>query len=107
MQLPTYDGTKSYQNLLVGVYGGVDSNGELLESHLDAVIHNKPLNSVRGGYYERSNGGINVRNGRGYYWRLDSSSDNSAGHLLAYSTYFNSQNAHFKGHGMALRCLVR
>ena len=102
-QLPTYDGTKSYQNLLVGVYGGVNDG-----SNRDSIIQQKPINLIHNGFYDYDSGGIGGRNNVGYYWRPSSVSADNARSLYFHSTYLSPLGyGNDKGLGFSLRCLVR
>ena len=104
-QLPTYDGTKSYQNLLVGVYGGQEGI-DWLSTRLDTVTQNIPINLIRNGYYKYDSGSISSRNNYGYYWWLQASSNMLAMHLRLNATALYSQHHSHKGAGYSLRCLV-
>ena len=105
LQLPTYDGTKSYQNLLVEVYGGTD--GYLLDSNLDVIIQNNPISFIRSGRYYYGSGSIVDRSNESFYWGLIPVSDTYARYLYFYSTYLNPQSSNYKGNGFSFRCLVR
>ena len=104
-QLPTYDGTKSYQNLLVGVYGG--TYGNLADSHIDTMVYNKPVNFDRGGHYYRGSGYIISRNGSGFYWQTQATT-NTYGRYLNFSlSVLTPHPVSDKGYGFSIRCLVR
>ena len=100
MQLPTYDGTKSYQNLLVGVYGGID-----IGNNRDAILRRKPSNFVNAGDYHY-NGYLGGRGGNNY-WLSVTRSSIVAANLYFTSNYFNPQEGYQKGSGFSLRCLGR
>ena len=106
-QLPTYSGTKSYQNLLVEVYGG--TSGTLSGSHLDAIIQNNPTSFVRSGAYRFDSGSLTYypRTNYGFFWEATPYSATNARYLYFYSTYLTPQNNSNKGNGISLRCLVR
>ena len=106
-QLPTYDGTKSYQNLLIGVYGETwNSNWQNWDdSHKDTVLQQEPTNLIRGGRYYSGN--IATRNNEGYFWTYQSILAADSGSLRFHSTALYPSNANAKGHGFSLRCLVR
>ena len=100
-QLPTYNGTKSYQNLLVEVYGIDMGSGKK-----DYYLQIKPTNLIRGGLYNYGSGGITNDKYSGFYWESRSYTI-----IYAWSLYFsygglNSQNGNNKGMGFSLRCLV-
>ena len=107
-QLPTYNGTKSYQNLLVEVYGMVTATGgSTYRINVDSQLQLDPFDFVDSGYYSCSSGYTNLRNGGGGYWQLNAYTEPYSRDLLFYSTYLNPQYVNEKGYGMALRCLVR
>ena len=106
-QLPTYDSTKSYQNLLVEVYGGQESNGTIGRTiNSDSVIQFSSISFIRSGYYSYSSGGISVRDSNGYLWELEAVLTIAARILYFNSTYLYPQNTTYKGSGFPLRCLV-
>ena len=104
-QLPTYDGTKSYQNLLVGVYGiAWNSNWkEWNETHMDAPPQQKPISFIRSGWY--SSGNIGRLSTDGYYWHLRANSDITVSISWFVSAALYPQGTNGKGYGHSLRCL--
>ena len=104
-QLPTYDGTKSYQNLLVGVYG-VTWNSDWLnwnKSNIDVALQRNPINIIRSGRYSSSL--IQFGTLGGYYWQSIAAANNAAGNLAFYEYYLFPEMAYSKDYGMTLRCL--
>ena len=108
-QLPTYDGTKSYQNLLVEVYGGTWNSDWLNwpNANMDAILHNPAINLVRSGYYKYDPGVILHRSSDGDYWQSRVYSETNARGLDFISTRLLPQYSGLKGDGFTLRCLVR
>ena len=107
-QLPTYDGTKSYQNLLVGVYGGQESKGNLFTTNSDSIIHFQPIAFIRGGNYNCSSGSINnLLSSFGTYWESRAYLTDLAWYFNLNFTTLDSQAGSPKGNGYSLRCLVR
>ena len=110
-QLPTYDGTKSYQNLLVGVYGmvsyGLINYGKYDKA--DSQIQSTPLDLIRSGTYSYTSGYINNRSDEGHYWQPIVYSEFNVRYLSFYVTLLYPQDGgwYHKGYGMPLRCLVR
>ena len=102
-QLPTNDGTKSYQNLLVGVYGMQTSN----RTNFDTEIQQKPFNFIRSGRYNYDIGNITFLTNDGYYWQAKTSSAVEVETLLFYATRISVQTSYPKGRGQPLRCLGR
>ena len=102
-QLPTYDGTKSYQNLLVGVYEMTTSN----RINYDTEVQRIPLDFIRGGYYWHVNGRISDKTDLGRYWGVVSNSSTSAQSFGFGSVLLDPQHTNGKGVGLFLRCLVR
>ena len=101
-QLPTYDGTKSYQNLLVEVYGISESYSAVgVKINSDSSIQFPPFNFIRSGFYIYSSGQTNFA-WRGSFWYSTISVD-----LLFNSDTLRTQDSSAKGFGLTLRCLVR
>ena len=104
-QLPTYSGTKNYQNLLVEVYGGT-TGSDWPSTKLDAIIQNDPINLIRSGLY--GSGSISYRNTDGDYWQSKVTNTSYVMRLFFYSTGLGPQDeSGAKGRGFPLRCLVR
>ena len=108
MQLPTYDGTKSYQNLLVGVYG-MESTGTTVKLRYDTELQQNPLDFIRSGSYSYISGNINARDSSGYYWESRAGSITNTWRMRFDSIYFGAQYLNYgdKGNGLSVRCLVR
>ena len=100
-QLPTYDGTKSYQNLLVEVYGGKD-----IGDNRDTIIQNMPANFIRSGNYS-SSGTIVRRNSSGRYWYDQVYTNKTAFGLSFGDTNLDPRVADNRDNGYTVRCLVR
>ena len=107
LQLPTYDGTKSYQNLLVGVYGGQEGANWLPNINLDTITQSVPISLVRSGYYDYKAGNVNSRNIAGNYWESRVSSESYADRLNFDIASLLPQINYIKSQGFQLRCLVR
>ena len=105
-QLPTYDGTKSYQNLLVEVYGGQASGGNNLTINSDSIIQFSPLGFIRGGNYYYASGRISNRNSFGDYWQFGGSDIENAQFSDFGASYLSAQASANKGYGFPIRCLV-
>ena len=108
-QLPTYNGTKSYQNLLVGVYGiQVGGSWSAPLHNPDSVMHQSPLNFSRSGYYSCNSGSTNSGRSDGYYHSSRTGSATTMQYLNFNSTYLLPLNNYYeRGAGITLRCLVR
>ena len=74
---------------------------------LDTQIQRNPSAFARSGNYKYSTGETLSYGGSGYLWYKYVSSDNNANYLDFGSTFLVPRDAHRKGHGMSLRCLVR
>ena len=103
-QLPTYDGTKSYQNLLVGVYGGQYVDGSMGINRADAFLQQLPTNLIRSGYYSYKSGSIGNSNGN--YWELQAHSITNTKYLVFNDNLLSPRFNDNKGVGYSLRCLV-
>ena len=106
-QLPTYDGTKSYQNLLVGVYGGQYVSGNTGIDKADSFMKRPPTNFIRGGHYNYNSGRVSDRSSGGWYWYPNSTSTTRANRLTFGSDYLIPNDSYNKGQGFPLRCLAR
>ena len=107
-QLPTYDGTKSYQNLLVEVYGIISYASIGYYSKADSQVQSTPLNIVRNGNYRHNYGDIAARSSNGYYWYPEVLSSTSGRDILISETAtVIIARGNSKGDGISLRCLVR
>ena len=73
----------------------------------DNGIQRAPLSFVRGGYYNYSNGILDLRGSDGFYWETRVNSGAIAYHLDFYSTNLRPQYSSNKGYGFSLRCLAR
>ena len=71
------------------------------------VGKNSFLNFLRTGGYYRSNGGIIERDTAGYWWSPIVGSAEYSHFLVTYLTYVNPLDSHYRGHGFAVRCVVR
>ena len=106
-QLPTHNGTKSYQNLLVGVYGGQESNTTLETINSDSITQLLPFSFAHSGRYSYSTGVLSSRGSYGYYQKAAAHSAVSISSTNFTSTSLNPQDTASKGTGTSLRCLVR
>ena len=103
-QLPTYDGTKSYQNLLVGVYK-IEPGNTTTKPKYDTEIQIMPLDLIHSGNYDYNFGSAKTDKEYGYYWEQRTNSIMEARNLYFRSINFNPQSSRNKGYGLALRCL--
>ena len=106
-QLPTYNGTKSYQNLLVEVYGKQTSDSLGFFDRADAQVHFSPIYMGREGEYSYISGKATNRGTDGTLWQSTSHSASNAKDLVFHSTFLGTLYASDKGRGYSLRCLVR
>ena len=105
-RLPTYNGTKSYQNLLVGVYETRTASTSWNGYKLDTQINKNPLSLIRNGYYIYSSGEIYDRTGQGLYLQSKAISADNIGVLHFTPGRLGTQNGFYKGNGYSIRCLV-
>lgn len=70
-------------------------------------MRREPLNFLRTGAYDRSNGYINVRVTLGNWWSFAAGSDVRGRDLDTYPTNVHPQNNDSRGHGFAVRFVVR
>ena len=99
----SHSGTKSYQNLLVDVYGGERTSGASSESfNLDS-----PFNFTRTGYYNITAGDLTSESLAGSFWENEIYYENHARLLRFYRNELIPQYANGKGYGFSLRYLVR
>ena len=103
--LPTYDGNKSYYNLIINVYGGINRNPALSNSQADGYILNNPLSFFRSGYYYWESASRNSRGSRGYDWESRIVSATNSNYLSFYSTYLYPQDGTSRGYGFSVRCV--
>jgi len=66
-----------------------------------------PLNFLRTGYYNRSDGNVNVRVTRGFWWSTTAGSNAYGLNLATNPTVVDPQNNYYRGYGFAVRCVVR
>ncbi len=62
---------------------------------------------LRTGIYDRSNGRIYARVTYGYWWSVASGSATGGHYLNTSPTVVGPQYNHYRGHGFAVRCVVR
>ena len=103
---PSHSDTKSYQNLLVDVYGGEDGNYD------GANLGNIPLlntfSYMRTGRFLYTSGKIENAGAYGFYLESEANSDKKFESFVSKTDYLSPQNTHYaKGNGFSLRCLVR
>ncbi len=65
------------------------------------------LNFLRTGVYVRSNGLIFGRVTDGYWWSTTAGSATNGHYLDTYPTGVGPQDNNYRGHGFAVRCVVR
>ena len=109
-QLPTYSGTKSYQNLLGEVYGITSENRDWQiwnGSYMGTTLQGIPISFILNGIYSHDTGSINNLNSYGYYSESNSSSTIYSYMLRFYSTGINTLGISPRGTGQSLRCLIR
>ena len=106
-QLPTYDGTKSYQNLLVEVYEMQTYNlWDGSWNNLDTALQVLPISLIHSGIYNY-NYGIITNTGTGYYLESIPYNTTNVWYLHFLSAYLDPRTSLHKGYGYSLRCLVR
>ena len=98
--LATYDGNKSYKNLIIDVYGRENAN-----PNRDTGILYLPLSFLRSGNYNYSNGNKDNRGSDGYYWESRIASATYSNYLYFNSARLGPQNGTSRGHGFSVRCL--
>ena len=105
-QLPTYNGTKSYQNLLVEVYGGVGSS--LKNSRVGVITQNKPVNFILSGvYYHDSGTGRETALNDSTLWTKDSKVGRQQSQEFgATIQMLGATHDGTRGFGFSFRCLV-
>ena len=103
--LPTYDGNKSYYNLITNVYGGINRNPALSNSQADGYILQQPLSFLRSGNYSWESASRNSRGSYGHYWESRFYSSTSSYYLSFSSTDLYPQNDNYRGRGISVRCL--
>ena len=97
-----YSDTKSYQNLLVDVYGG--ENSYFASTSFSSSVLRSPIQLGYGNIYRFYDGNFNYSNGS--YWLSVVANNTRAHFLYFYSGYLRAINAYDKGAGMPIRCLV-
>ena len=104
--LPTYeaDSNKSYYNLIINVYGGIE-RANISNSQADGYILNNPLSFFRSGYYVYSSATHYGRSLYGYSWESRISSATNSNYLGFGSAYLNPQNGRNRGDGFSVRCV--
>ena len=100
----TYSGAKSYQNLLVDVYGGTDYKHLGFTDNEDSILLMPVFTFTRSGFY---NADVSSQQSNGYFWERDGSEESMARNLIFYGTLMYPQNYGYRGLGFSLRCLVR
>lgn len=70
-------------------------------------LSQKSLNFLRTGVYDRLNGGINGRVSGGNWWSSATGPGMNGHHLGTAPTDIGSQRNNYRGHGFAVRCVVR
>ena len=98
-RLPSKEGNKSYQNLLINSYN--------TPTNSDAALLAMPLSFVRAGYYYSGDGSFYNQGGNGVLW---SSTVYSSG--FTYLLRFRDSNVYpqynyGRGYGGSVRCVVR
>ncbi len=68
------------------------------------LINYPPL---RTGFYDRSYGYINVRATHGNWWSATAGAATDGHYLVTNPTYVSPQDNYYRGHGFAVRCMVR
>ena len=105
-QLPTYDGTKSYQNLLVEVYETSYSDGWITDSrNFGGEILISSL--TRSGRYSHIYGSATYLGSEGYYFTKTAYNSAYTASLAFSGTSSIIMYTGDKGYGFKLRCLVR
>ena len=99
--LLSYSGIKSYQNLLVDVYGGTSTWGAR-----NVFVQMTPLSFAMSGHYYWLYGGIDYQAMRSLFWTQAYASYTDAYYRYVTDTYFSTYSI-AKAEGMSLRCLVR
>ena len=107
-QLPTYDGTKSYQNLLVEVYELTEaSDPSKYKINTDSQLHFIPISLVHNGRYYFSDGETHDF-GYTFYWQSSRAYDATQSFTLhTCSSYIFPVYSYARGYGQSLRCLGR
>jgi len=70
-------------------------------------MREETLNFLRTGLYSRSNGYIYYRVTNGLWWSFASGSATGGHDLGTGPTYVLPQRNYYRGHGFAVRCVVR
>ena len=104
-QLPTYSGTKSYQNLLVEVYGGTEVYN--FKGNFDSLAQLTPMNFARSGVYNGSAGSTSHTTSAGRYVQARVNSKGDFMTLTFFDNYMQLGFPYNKGYGFSLRCLGR
>ena len=65
------------------------------------------FNFLRTGIYDRSSGYIVGRVTNGFWWSTTAGSATDGHYLSMSPTHVNPQNNNYRGHGFAVRCVVR
>ena len=100
-----YSGTKSYQNLLVDVYGGTGFyDGLRYTPNVSTIAQNGAMRFTYPGIYYGSDPHNQTYNG--YFWTNYGEGNSSARYLDLSSTVLLPYNIRSKGEGYAIRCLV-
>ena len=102
--LLSYSGTKSYQNLLVDVYGGKDDFG----IRISAFALRNPISFFYGEIYHNEYGKTTTAS-RSYYTENGAMSNLRIASLHIHADFLGVQYymSSLKGAGYAIRCLVR
>ena len=102
--LPTYDGNKSYYNLIINVYGGIEI-ANISNSQADEYILNNPLSFFRSGHYRWESASRSYRGSRGNYWESHIASNTYSNYLGFTSTNLAPQRGNNRGYGFSVRCV--
>ncbi len=104
-KLPYNTGNDSFSNLL-GTYGLPTTNTDNVSPKANQLA-NFPLNFLRTGFYDYSDGKMYYRTTNGLWWSATRSSATNANYLLTDTSHVYPQNSYSRGSGFALRCVAR
>ena len=104
--LLSYSGTKSYQNLLVDVYGGTSES--YANSALASIVFQSPFNFTRSGFrhFNRNDNGSDGSGVTGYFWLAEYYNSRAARIMYHDSDRLSPATLESKGFGFTVRCLV-
>ena len=109
--LATYDGNKSYYNLISSVYRSTNGKSYIANDggtkNADTSLLYSPLSFLRSGYYYWESASRDNRSSLGGYWESRSYSSITARLLYFLSTHLYPQDYDVRGYGFSVRCDAR